>query len=234
MPPLPGPSGRRTIQEGGDGPVFSCALNPQSDSGTRPSSAEGRKGSVTGLGSHGPASQPSSSLSRASGWGGDASVSLETPVRAWGLACRRNPSRTSSWLSPLPHVACGTDGIRCQSPPSHQASLSPALGGIVGDIGKRGGRKRLGGAGGSRELGQGPGLWGTAISHFFPSPVDRCPPPLLTGPVVVSAALNDEVDKVSQGSGKKWGGEWESRLTCCHRAGLRLVLSSALQPLGPW
>lgn len=34
--PLPGPSGRRTIQEGGDGPVFFfCAFEPQSDSGTK-------------------------------------------------------------------------------------------------------------------------------------------------------------------------------------------------------
>lgn len=91
---------------------FSCAFEPQSDSGTRlPFSAEGRKGSVTGLGSHGPASQPSS-LSRASGWGGGRSVSLETPVRAWGLACRRNPSRTSQLAVPPPRMwHVGLDGL---------------------------------------------------------------------------------------------------------------------------
>lgn len=91
---------------------FSCAFEPQSDSGTRlPFSAEGQKGSVTGLGSHGPASQPSS-LSRASGWGGGRSVSLETPVRAWGLACRRNPSRTSQLAVPPPRMwHVGLDGL---------------------------------------------------------------------------------------------------------------------------
>lgn len=91
---------------------FSCAFEPQCDSGTRlPFSAEGRKGSVTGLGSHGPASQPSS-LSRASGWGGGRSVSLETPVRAWGLACRRNPSRTSQLAVPPPRMwHVGLDGL---------------------------------------------------------------------------------------------------------------------------
>lgn len=65
---------------------FPCAFEPQCDSGTRlPFSAEGQKGSVTGPGSHSPASQPTS-LSQVSGWGAGHSISLETPVRAWGLA----------------------------------------------------------------------------------------------------------------------------------------------------
>lgn len=79
-----------------------------------------------------------------------------------------------------------------------------------------GGRKRL--RRGSRELGQGPGLW---CSH----PPPPTSPPLLTAAPSLPAdrsclwslqLWNDEVDKVSRGSGKKWGGNGV-RLACCHR-----------------
>lgn len=148
--------------------VFYFATEPQCDSGTRLRfSAEGQKASVTGPGSHSPASQPSS-ISRVSGWGEGCSSPLRPHAVPGGLHYRRNPSRTYQLAAPRP--ACGMFDWTVTSEP-----LSPGLGpasasaGVAGGNGEGYGGKSLE----SEELGQGTG---SGVQLASPA---SCP--LLTG-----------------------------------------------------